>query len=135
MRIMIVDDELTSRNALKLVMTEFGECVLVDSGRKAVEQFIEAWSKWKPIDLVMLDIELSDTSGLNVLQDIRMLEKEKEIPPEDGVRVIMVTGNSAKDVVIECLKAGCSEFVVKPVDKQTMRDKLQKIGAGRVFSS
>lgn len=135
MNILIVDDEFTDRNALKLIMSGFGQCVMVDSGQKAVEQFIEAWKNWKPFDLIMLDIELEGSTGLQVLHDIRMLEKEKGIPPQEGVRIIMVSSNAAKDVVLECLRSGCNEFIVKPVDKQTIKEKLQNLGANiRVFS-
>jgi CheY-like chemotaxis protein len=135
MRILIVDDEFTARNALKLVMAEFGSCTVVESGQKALTQFIESWANWKPFDLILMDIELEGSTGQKVLHDIRLLEQEKGIPLEEGVRIIMVSSHAARDVVIECLKSGCNEFVVKPVDKQTMKEKLQKLGAGiRVFS-
>jgi two-component system chemotaxis response regulator CheY len=134
MRIMIVDDEFTARNALKMVLSEFGECVVIESGIKAIEQFIKAWADWKPFDLIMLDFELDNTTGLKVLHDIRLLEQEKGIPVKEGVKIIMITGHSAKEIVMECLTSGCNDFVVKPVDKQTVKDKLLKLGASiRVF--
>ncbi len=128
MRILIVDDEIVSRESMRHILTEFGECVLTENAEKTISAFKKAWHDWRPFSLIALDIELPDMDGIEVLKNIRHLEKEKNIPEEAIVKIIMVTSHSDKDRVVECFKAGCNEFVIKPADKKNLKLKLSKIG-------
>ncbi len=128
MRILIVDDESVGRKTMRYILSEFGECVLTENAENTVSEFKKAWQDWRPFSLITLDIELPDMNGVDLLLHIRELEEEKNIPEEERVKVIMVTSHSHKDSVLGCFKAGCNEFIVKPVDKESMAAKLSKIG-------
>ncbi|MBC7857972.1 MAG: response regulator, partial [Burkholderiaceae bacterium] len=71
-------------------------------------------------DLVLMDINLPDIDGVEVTRRLKLAEQFAGIP------VIMITGQSGKDMVIESLNAGAADFVVKPFDKPTLLGKVRK---------
>ncbi len=128
MKILVVDDEIVSRKKMEKIMDGLGECQIVDSGTSAVESFNEAWSLGMPFDLILLDISMPDMSGIEVLNIIRKMEKEKALAKSHCVKIMMVTTHSDKDVVVDCMKSGCNNYIVKPFDRERVLDKLSSIG-------
>ncbi len=128
MKILVVDDELVSRKKMEKIMTAFGQCAAVDNGADALKAFEEANGKGEAFDLITLDVSMPVMDGTEVLFEIRLIEHQKSIPKEKKVKVIMVTGQSDKDLVITCVQAGCDGYVVKPFDSKIMADKMKQIG-------
>lgn len=80
----------------------------------------EAWrrlNEQRP-DLILMDLNLPDLDGLEVTRRI------KATPQLAGIPIIMLTGQSGKDVVLDSLKAGARDFVVKPFDRAGLFAKL-----------
>jgi len=122
MRFLLVEDSRTTRNLIKSYVKE------MDLGRPA--SFIEAENgevamealKNNFIDFVFLDWNLSSLmTGLDVLVEIRKQEKHKQLP------VIMVTSEGDKPSVIKAMKCGANDYVVKPIDKKVLTEKVLKI--------
>lgn len=128
MRSLVVDDEIVSRKKMEKIMTAFGICVAVENGPDALKAFEESIGKGEVFDLVTLDVSMPGMDGTEVLFEIRMIEQQKNIPKENRVKVIMVTGQSDKDLVITCMQAGCDGYVVKPFDSAIMAEKIKQIG-------
>jgi two-component system chemotaxis response regulator CheY len=128
MKVLVVDDELVSRKKMEKIMTTFGQCVAVENGADALKEFEEAIGKGEGFDLITLDVSMPGMDGTEVLFEIRMTEQQKNIPKENKVKVIMVTGQSDKDLVITCMQAGCDGYVVKPFDSAIMAAKIKQIG-------
>ena len=131
MKTLIVDDERVSRAKMKKILESFGECEAVDSGRGAIDAFKRAWKNRAPFDLITLDIVMPDMNGADVLYDIREIEKEKNIAQEKQVKILMVTSDSNKDMIITCIQAECDDYIVKPFDGEMIKGKLEKIKSGR----
>jgi len=100
--ILVVDDEESIRRPLhrKLVKEGYG-CLEADSAPKAIEQL-----RAMPIELVILDIMMPRKSGLELLPDIR------EGFPDTSV--IMATAVNDPNVIIQCLKNGAQDYIMKP---------------------
>lgn len=128
MKILVVDDEVVSRKKMEKIMTEFGECHIVESGKDAVDSFADAWRIGIPFDLISLDIGMPDISGIEVLTMIRSIEKEKALDNSQRVKVMMVTTHSDKDIVVNSMKAGCNNYIVKPFDRKRVVEKLVTLG-------
>ena len=128
MRVLVVDDELVSRKKMEKIMTAFGQCFAVENGADALKAVEEALVKGEPFDLITLDVSMPGMDGTEVLFEIRMIEHQKNIAKESKVKVIMVTGQSDKDLVITCMQAGCDGYVVKPFDSDIMAEKIKQIG-------
>lgn len=128
MRVLVVDDELVSRKKMEKIMTAVGQCFAVENGADALKAVEEALVKGEPFDLITLDVSMPGMDGTEVLFEIRMIEHQKNIAKESKVKVIMVTGQSDKDLVITCMQAGCDGYVVKPFDSDIMAEKIKQIG-------
>ncbi len=128
MKTLVVDDELVSRKKMQAILRNIGDCQAVNSGKEALALFEEAMGAENRYDLICLDIDMPEMDGITVLKSIRKIESEKEIPKEDGVKVIMVSSSSDKTSVVECLKAGCNGYVLKPFDKETVYSKIEGLG-------
>jgi two-component system, chemotaxis family, chemotaxis protein CheY len=128
MRILIADDELVSRKLMERIMTGYGECVAVNGGQAALDAFQAAQEQEKPFDLITLDISMPDVNGLDVLYQIREMEKENN--PLAGKRcvIIMVTSSADKDSIVTAVQAGCNDYIAKPIDRDTIYKKLIKVG-------
>ena len=100
--VLIVDDEAPVRKPLhcKLVKEGYG-CVEADSAPKAMEQL-----RAKPIELTILDIIMPGKTGLQLLPEVR------EGFPDTAV--IMATAVKDPEVIIQCLKNGAQDYIIKP---------------------
>ncbi|MCF2947692.1 response regulator [Paraglaciecola aquimarina] len=74
--------------------------------------------KARNIDLVYLDIDLDGTNGLDILKDIKNEHKD--------VAVIMCSGESSSDNVMEAIKNGANGFIVKPFNSGRVSESLKK---------
>lgn len=112
-KILIVDDESSIRWALEKALQSWKyETVQAETVREAKQQFFE-----EEPDAVLLDIDLPDGSGLDVLTEI----KEKR---PDAI-VIMVTGNVDVKNTIAALRGGAHDFIGKPVNVEELRVTLR----------
>ena len=68
MRILVVDDELVSREKMKRIMSSLGECDEVTSGQDALKAFMDASAEQKQYDLITLDISMPEMDGTEVLK-------------------------------------------------------------------
>lgn len=124
MRILVVDDETVSLRKMEMIMKYYGECHLARDGESAIAAFVRAWEDWYPFDLITLDMVMPNMNGDVVLDKIRGLEKEKKVPEDRRVKIIMVTGQSDSDTVLACIQRGCNEFVAKPFDRAIVQAKI-----------
>ncbi len=72
-------------------------------------------------DLVLMDIDLPDVDGVEVTQWIKSIDQFKKTP------VVMITGRSEKHKVVDSLRAGAVDFIVKPFDRSTLLAKVRKL--------
>lgn len=128
MKVLIVDDQPVSRKKIQKIMEGFCECEAVNSGQAAVDAYKSALEGSAPYDLITLDISMPDMDGTEVLSTIRGLEDQSNIPEEKRVKILMVTSSSDKDTVIACIRAGCDDYLVKPLNRETISKKLEKYG-------
>jgi DNA-binding NtrC family response regulator len=100
--VLVVDDDAPFRRVLSGELERLGFCVVAaDSGSEA----LRAVARSEP-DIVLLDLQLPDTSGLEVLRTLR------ETAP--SAEVIMLTGHGSIDTAIEAIRTGAFDYVAKP---------------------
>jgi DNA-binding NtrC family response regulator len=105
---LIVDDEISALEALKMIFKEDHEVLTAENGQRALGIIDNEF-----IDLVILDITMPDINGMEVLKTI----KEKAA----DVAVIMVTATKNLKTVVEAVKLGASDYVVKPFDVEEIK--------------
>lgn len=129
MRILIVEDDYTSRKLLQKLLSAYGETVGVGNGEEALEAYRLALEENRPYRLICLDIMMPGIDGQQVLKSIRAMEKVRGIPPKNEVKILMTTAlDSPKDVIEAYYQGGCSSYLVKPIEKKQLIDKLKELG-------
>jgi CheY-like chemotaxis protein len=114
--VLIVEDDEFQQKLIGRLMNGLDLDVLfAGTGAQAIEQMWEH----KP-DLVLMDVGLPDTSGVEATRKLKSIGQFGHVP------ILMVTGHSERNVVVESLKAGAADFLVKPFDKNTLHEKLRQ---------
>jgi two-component system, chemotaxis family, chemotaxis protein CheY len=129
MKALIVEDDFTSRRLIQSILSGYGDCDIAINGIEAIEAFKAAWEEKAPYDLICMDIMMPIMDGHEALLQIKTLEKERSIPPEKEVKVIMTTAlGDPKNVFQALYKEGAVTYLVKPIGKQRLLDELRKLG-------
>jgi signal transduction histidine kinase len=112
---LVVDDEEGVRLFLEHVLVDLGcEVLTVETAAEASERIRDA----EPLDLVLLDKNLPDRSGLDVLAEAKGHDPDLEI--------VMITGYASLEAAVNALRFGAGDFLTKPFDElQVLRGKLQ----------
>ena len=74
MKILIAEDDLTSRQFISKYMSAYGECDVTVDGIEAIEAFIIGLDSKNPYDLICLDVMMPKVDGIKALKTIRELE-------------------------------------------------------------
>ena len=116
--ILVVDDFATMRRIVKgnLRQLGFSKIIEAEDGRIALEEL-----KKNKIDLIISDWNMPNMNGLELLKAVKGDESFKKIP------FVMVTAEGQKSNVMEAVKAGVSNYVVKPFTPETLEEKLKKV--------
>src|SRR6266581_1860143 len=105
-RLLIVDDNEMNRDMLARRLARKGYVIgLAESAKELLLRVKE-----DGIDLVLLDIEMPEVSGLDALQALRESYSPIELP------IIMVTAKNQSDDIVKALEMGANDYLTKPVD-------------------
>ena len=118
LKILVVDDFSATRTIVINHLSKLGysNTVEVENGFSALARLKSAL-----FDLVVTDWSMSDMSGLDLLKLIRADSDLKHIP------VLMVTSEGLKENIITAIKAGLNDYIVRPFEEYTFKQKLEKI--------
>ncbi|MEW5694091.1 MAG: response regulator [Candidatus Hydrogenedentota bacterium] len=115
-KIFILEDDENVCELLKNFLEDGYNLVFEKNGSKALSEIqIE-----RP-DLILLDIRIPEQSGIEVLKLLKLYSSTKNIP------VVMLTALADKPTVIECLKLGANDYIVKPFDIKILKDKISSL--------
>jgi len=110
------DDEFQHKLVARLLQESGAELIFALNSMDAL-----AVIRSRRPELIFMDIDLPDLSGIETTRRIKAIEAFASIP------VVMITGHSKRDVVVESLRAGACDFVVKPFDRTTLLKKFKSL--------
>ncbi len=116
MKIMLVDDSATMRRIQKTQLSGMGVTDVVEAGNG--EEAMGRLQENMPVDLVLLDWNMPVMDGMTFLKKVR------EDDSYSKVKIIMCTSESEKPKVVEALKAGANNYLVKPFQPEALKEKL-----------
>lgn len=118
MRVLVIDDFATMRKIEKNILGQLGikNVDEADDGSTALPKL-----KANQYDVVLLDWNMPNMTGLELLKAMRAEDSLKSVP------VIMVTAEALKDNVVAAAQAGVNDYVVKPFNAATLEEKLRKV--------
>jgi DNA-binding NarL/FixJ family response regulator len=124
-QILIVEDHPLYRDALELIVLSCypdARTTGVDSVLEAKRMLME-----KHFDLLILDLELDDRPGMDILEECKFLET----PPA----VLVVSGHTRSDYVVRVLRFGALGYVSKAAPKEELTDAIQSVLNGKLALS
>lgn len=127
MKILIVEDDLSSRKFLYKFMSYYGECDITVDGMEGLDAYLIALNENEPYDLICLDIMMPKVDGVKVLKTIREVESQKEIEGDKKVKIIMTTALNDVDVVKNSFDSGCEVYANKPIDIKKLETVMEKL--------
>ena len=117
-RLLVVDDALLMRKMICEVAREAGWDVAGEARNGA--EAVELYSRLRP-DLVTMDVVMPEMGGLEALRRIRAVDPDAQ--------VVMITAVDQKQTLLESIRAGAIDFIVKPFERQRVLGLLAKLGA------
>jgi len=113
-KILVCDDEIGIRESLKLILEDSYEVTIATNGEECLKCLKE-----DPFELVLLDIKMPKASGIDTLKKIKSLKPY--------IKVIMVTGYKMVETAAEAIKAGASDYIIKPFESKDILERVAKI--------
>lgn len=115
-RLLVVDDALFMRKMICGVATEAGWQVISEASDGA--QAVSLYQQYRP-DLVTMDLVMPVMGGLEALRQIR------EFDPQ--AKVVIVTALDQKQALMDSIREGAIDFIVKPFDRERVLALLAKV--------
>ena len=118
MKVLIVDDFSTMRRIVKNTLRQIGFTNIeeAEDGQKAYDRLIV-----EKFDFVVSDWNMPNMTGIDLLRKVRATPQIKDIP------FLMVTAEAKQENIVEAIKAGVSNYIVKPFTVATLDEKVKKI--------
>ena len=144
MKILLAEDDYATRKFMVSFLSQYGECDVTVDGMEAVDAFLMALEDEEPYDgaqaverirttepgtydVILMDIMMPVMDGYQALMGIRNLEKQKDIPKENEVKVIMTTALNEEQNVKMAFDLGCTIYSGKPIDQTRFEQALKKL--------
>ncbi len=128
MRILVVEDDFTSRRVLSRILESYGNCDVAIDGEEAVKAVQISLETDTTYDLICLDIMMPKMDGQAALKKIRALEEESGIMLGDGAKIVITSALHDSKNVMEAFRQQCDGYIVKPYDKGKIAEELKQHG-------
>ena len=118
LKILVVDDFATMRKVIRNLLKQVGyeDIVEAEDGVAAMRVL-----KAQKVDMVISDWNMPNMTGLELLKAVRADGELSKIP------FLMVTAEALQDNVVEAVKSGVSNYIVKPFTAEVLNEKIAKI--------
>ncbi len=113
--ILVLDDVLDATVLVGKILTKKGHSVHTFTEEEEALAFAAA----NKIDLAILDIKLKKMSGVEVLAELKKINAK--------MQAIMLTGYPTVETAREAINLGADEYCVKPIDRQELEEKVEKV--------
>lgn len=115
---LIVDDSSVVRKLASKLLEEIGfSCTEADNGQAALDCCKQAMP-----DVMLLDWNMPVMDGIECIKILR------EFPGGKDIKVIFCTTHNNQDHVREALEAGADEYIMKPFDRDVLKNKFRQVG-------
>jgi len=119
LRILLAEDNPVNQEVISEVLQRAGHQVqLAEDGEKA----LDALTFEANFDLVLLDMNMPEVSGLDVLKQFRFIDTSARIP------VVMLSADAMPETIRQCREAGANEYLTKPVDISHLLQTVARYG-------
>lgn len=119
MKVLVVDDSPTMRRIVVQMLKRLGynDITEADHGKDALERMQAAGD----FELLLTDWNMPIMNGLELVQAVRA------DPQFAGLPILMVTTRNMKQDIVAAMRAGVNNYVTKPFDPKTIKEKIDKV--------
>ncbi|WP_186578195.1 response regulator [Aquibacillus kalidii] len=115
-RILVTDDAAFMRMQLKNIFTTLGHEVVGEAENGQVSA--QLYKELKP-DLVSMDITMPEMNGVEAVKEIKSFDP--------NATIVMCSAMGQQQMVVEAIKAGAKDFIVKPFTEERVKEALAKV--------
>ena len=115
--IVAVDDSWLMLKLLEKLLSEEYAYVGFSKGMRALKYLKDASTP----DLIILDIDMPEIDGYEMLEMIREKEELKEVP------VLFLTSNNDKEHVVKAVEGGANDYTIKPIEEEVFMNKVRRL--------
>lgn len=118
-KVLVVDDAAFMRHLIKRILTGMG-CEIVGEAADGEEAYVK-YLDLKP-DMVTLDLVMPKKGGLDALKQIRATDPK--------AKVVVISAIEQREPLMDALKHGAVDYVVKPFEKERVEEAINRVMAG-----
>ncbi|WP_068777355.1 response regulator [Paenibacillus sp. FJAT-26967] len=119
MKVLIADDTAFMRVMMRMFLEQL-DCVVVGEAKNGKEA-VDLYHLLKP-DLVTMDITMPDMDGVEAVRHIKSADSD--------ARIIMCSAMGQQRMIMDAIRSGASDFIVKPVQKERLQEAIEKLYPG-----
>ena len=116
MKILLVDDSNTMRRIQRTQLSGIGITDIVEASNG--EEALDVLRNNMPVDIILLDWNMPVMDGMGFLKRVRSDDTFKD------VKIVMCTSESEKKRVVDAMKEGVNNYIVKPFTPERLKEKL-----------
>lgn len=128
MRILIAEDDFTSRQVLQRYLAQFGDCDIAKDGQEAVRAFQEALERDEPYDLVCLDLLMPKMDGQRALVAIRQAEATHRGHGGECAKILVASALGDAASMEQAYTSRCDGYLTKPFSRSQIESQLRGFG-------
>ncbi|MFP4458042.1 MAG: response regulator [Candidatus Zixiibacteriota bacterium] len=127
MKALIIDDDFSTHEILKEILHKYGNCDVETDGDPGFFAFKEQYFTESKYDVILLDIMLPTTSGIDVLERIRNFEESEHVAKEKRTKIIMITSSQDKMYIVRSIRGHADKFLKKPIERKRLINILKSL--------
>jgi len=127
MKILLAEDDLTSRMFMQKYLSRYGQCDIVMNGLEAIDKFEKSFEDNELYDFICLDIMMPKVNGLTALKEIRKIEKKKLTSTQKKAKIVMTTALNDQESVNDAYDCGCNAYAWKPIDLKQFKKMMEEL--------
>lgn len=127
-KVLLVDDEYTSRRILNSFLSLFSEVDIIVNSNEALSAVKVAFEKNQPYELIFIDVMAPKLDGIATVKKIRQLESQQGLNEHNRSKIIMTSTKTDKDIILKAAEADYTSFLIKPIDKTRLYNEIRKHG-------
>jgi len=128
MRILIAEDDSTSRDFIFKFLKRYGECDMAVDGFEALDAYLISVKENQSYDLLCIDIMMPKFDGLKVLKAIRDIEIQRKISREKRAKIILTTALDKAHIAQNSSEFDYDAFISKPINTSKLIEILHDLG-------
>ncbi len=125
--ILVAEDNEVNQTVIRALLERAGHRITIsEDGEEALDLLTERLGRF---DLAILDMNMPNLSGVEVLKAYRFIETGERLP------IIMLSANAMPEVIAECLDSGADDYLTKPIDNRKLMATIDKYALPEKVSS